>query len=153
YSGNRFDLSGRGSLGFHGFVTLDTQTDVYKYQFLVQSFPMTGMTHREETYRHLGAGDFRFISFHDNTVVFDEVVDNDDPSHPWGTLFPCISKAVESRWEDADDPHFSLGAGTPPSQPEALFPEDRPSGAHITITSTSEYDLQSALQLPLPGPY
>src|SRR6185503_9357719 len=86
YSGNRLDLSGRGALGFHSFVTLDQKTNLFKYQFLAQSFPMTGLTAREETYRWLTAGQFRYLSSHDNTVVFDEVVKSASDTAPWGTL-------------------------------------------------------------------
>lgn len=151
YSGNRLDLSGRGALGFHSFVTFDEQTNLFKYQFLTQSFPMTGLTHREETYRYLGSGSFRFLSSHDNTVVFDEVVKSPTDSAPWGTVYPFISKAIESRWENSDTAQFSLGAAVQSSQSEALFPLDKPDGAHITITAESRFDQQTATQTALPG--
>lgn len=159
YSGNYLDLSGRGSLGFHSFITLDRQTNVLKYQFLTQSFPMTGLVSREQTYRYWEAGGqtkFRLISTHDNTVVFDGVVNT--AGTRFGSLYPFISKAIESRWEDSDTPHFTLPkskpTGTPDPRPEDLFPAARPAGAHITITAQSWFDnqpLTSGPQTTLPG--
>ena len=143
YSGNRLDLSGRGALGFHSFVTLDTQTGLFKYQFLAQSFPMTGLTHREETYRQVTANKFNIISSHDNTVVFDQV-------STYGTLWPFISQAVESRWEDNIGQLITAGSSVS-SDPENLFKATKPAGAHITITAQSTFDGQSAPQLTLPG--
>lgn len=153
YSGARLDLSGRGNLGFHSFVTLDRQTNLFKYQFLTQSFPMTGLTAREETYRYLGGGKFRFISSHDNTVVFDEVVKSPADPTRWGTVWPYISKAVESRWENSTDEHFTLSASGPSSQPEALFPQSKPSGEHIKITAESWFDGETATHATLPGSF
>jgi RHS repeat-associated protein len=162
YSGNRTDLSGRGSLGFHSFVTLDHQTNLFKYQFLTQSFPMTGLTAREQTYRFWESGsgqssavNFRLISSHDNTVVFDEVVNSGGTAY--GTVYPFMSKAVESRWENSNTPHFTLSkAGSATAKPEALFPAARPGGAHITIGAQSWFDNQPLSTSPpttLPGPY
>lgn len=148
YSGNRLDLSGRGGLGFHSFVTLDHQTNLFKYQFLTQSFPMTGLTAREETYRHLGEGKFRAISSHDNTVVFDEVVKSPTVATPWGTVFPFISQAVEYRWENSDTEHFTLSGSGPSSRPELAFREKRPTGHHIKITATSWFDKQNVAGEP-----
>jgi RHS repeat-associated protein len=148
YSGNRLDLSGRGSLGFHAFVTLDRQTNLFKYQFLAQSFPMTGLTHRDETYRwwNDGSDKFRYLSSHDNTVVFDRVSGGN------GTLWPFISKATEYRWEDATTPHFTYSTSNPNSHAEQLFSATRPlSSAHIAITAESKFDNQSAVQTTLPG--
>lgn len=164
YSGNRTDLSGRGPLGFHSFVTLDRQTNLFKYQFLAQSFPMTGLTAREQTYRYWQTGSggsatvsFRAISSHDNTVVFDEVVKSPTDGTAWGTVYPFISQAVESRWEDSSSAHFSWAKGaTPESKPELLFAEARPDGAHITISAQSWFDNQSTSGSPqttIPGGY
>ena len=143
YAGARFDAAGRGFLGFHSFVTLDQKTKLFKYQFLAQSFPMTGLTTREETYRSMGNGQFRCLSSHDNTVVFDEVVRSSSDREPWGTLYPFVSKAVEYRWEDSPTAHFTLTATGSSSMPEALFPSARPSGDHVKITAESWFDLQS----------
>ena len=147
YSGARTDLYGRGFLGFHSFVTLDWKTKIFKYQFLAQSFPMTGLTHRDETYRWLTAGEFRVLSSHDNTVVFDEVVNPANTSQAWGTVFPFISKAVESRWENSDAAHFTVDTTNSGSQAEALFPKMKPSTEpevpHIVITASSWFDLQT----------
>jgi RHS repeat-associated protein len=162
YSGNRTDLSGRGALGFHSFVTLDQQTNLFKYQFLTQSFPMTGLTAREQTYRFWESGsgessavNFRLISSHDNTVVFDEVVNSGGTAY--GTVYPFMAKAIESRWENSNSPHFTFSRGTDASsKPELLFPAARPAGAHITISAQSWFDNQplgSAPQTTLPGPY
>lgn len=144
YSGNRVDLSGRGSLGFHSFVTLDRQTNLFKYQFLAQSFPMTGLSHREETYRYLAANSFDLISSHDNTVVFDKV-----STAGGATLWPFISQAIESRWEDGAG-HLTTGGSSVSSDPENLFPKAKPAGAHITIKATSRFDEQTSPQLALP---
>jgi RHS repeat-associated protein len=159
YSGNRMDLSGRGALGFHSFVTLDHQTNLFKYQFLTQSFPMTGLTAREQTYRFWESGsgqstavNFRLISSHDNTVVFDEVVSSGGTAY--GTVYPFMSKAIESRWEDSSSPHFTFTRGSDTSsKPELLFPAARPAGAHITIGAQSWFDNQSSPQTSLPAPY
>lgn len=145
YSGARTDLSGRGFLGFHSFVTLDHQTNLLKYQFLTQSFPMTGLTHREETYRWLGGTSFNIISSHDNTVVFDKV-----SSGGGATLWPFISKAIEYRWEDGAK-SFTVGGSGASSRPEELFGQTDRSGAHITITAQSLFDDQTGVQLTLPG--
>ncbi len=155
YSGNRTDLSGRGPLGFHSFVTLDRQTNFFKYQFLTQSFPMTGLTKREQTYRYWNEGGqskFRLISSHDNTVVFDEVV-NPANNTAWGTVYPFISRAVESRWEDSEIAHYTFAPSSVTSQPETIFTRANPAGAHITIQSESLFDNQTAVQTTLPGSY
>lgn len=146
YSGNRLDLSGRGSLGFHSFVTLDHQTNLFKYQFLAQSFPMTGLTARDETYRYLGSGGFRLISSHDNTVVFDKVVESASDATAWGTVYPFIAKAVEYRWEDADTAHFTLTPAAASSQPAIVFRQARPDGHHIRVAAESWFDQQTATQ-------
>lgn len=161
YSGNRVDLSGRGSLGFHAFVTLDQQTKLFKYQFLAQSFPMTGLTAREETYRYWegpveGAeangtkAQFRILSSHDNTVVFDEVVKSKDDPTAWGTVWPYISRATEYRWEDSTTAHFTLNLASPSSQPEALFPRTKESGEYIKITAESLFDEETSVHTALP---
>ncbi len=172
YSGNRLDLSGRGSLGFHSFVTLDRQTNLFKYQFLTQSFPMTGLTAREQTYRYWESGgnvNFRTISSHDNTVVFDEVADG---LGGYGTVYPFISSATENRWEDSTVPHYTWnlatqatplaaspepsipGADSHRSSPELLFSSylsNPPPSPYITITAQSLFDGQSAVQTTLPS--
>jgi YD repeat-containing protein len=156
YSGNRLDLSGRGPLGFHSFVTLDHQTSLFKYQFLTQSFPMTGLAMREQTYRfweNSSQTNFRLITSHDNTVVFDEVVKSAANSTAWGTVYPFISKAIESRWEDSTTAHYTLATAASPSQPESIFTRAKPSGEHITITAESRFDNQTATQTTLPGLY
>jgi len=144
YSGNRMDLSGRGALGFHSFVTLDHQTNLFKYQFLAQSFPMTGLTHREETYRYLGGTSFNIISSHDNTVVFDKVATGGG-----ATLWPFISKAIEYRWEDGAKTFTATGG--PSAQAEGLFGVTDRTGSHITITAESRFDNQGSPQLTLPS--
>lgn len=164
YSGNRVDLSGRGSLGFHAFVTLDQQTKLFKYQFLTQSFPMTGLTAREETYRYWeGPGEgaeasvtkaqFRILSSHDNTVVFDEVVKSKDDPTAWGTVWPYISRATEYRWEDSSTAHFMLNLATPSTQPEAIFPRAKQSGEYIRITAESLFDKETAVHTALPDSF
>lgn len=159
YSGNRLDMSGRGPLGFHSFVTLDRQTNLFQYQFLAQSFPMTGLAVREETYRYWTSGNnvnFRMISTHTNTVVFDEVVSSGGSA--WGTVYPFMSEAVEKRWEDGTTAHYSYAlAGSPESKPENLFSSIPTSETpHIAITAQSWFDeqtLTSAPQTTLPGTF
>lgn len=147
YSGYRTDLSGRGSLGFHSFVTLDHQTDLFKYQFLTQSFPTTGLTAREQTYRYLSTSsssvsNFRLLSSHDNRVVFAKIAPASGK-----TLFPFISEAKEYRWEYSDTAHFSTSiSAEPTSAPEFLFSKDLPAGHHVKITATSYFDGQSSSQ-------
>jgi len=156
YSGNRTDLSGRGSLGFHSFVTLDRQTGLFKYQFLAQSFPMTGLTHREETYRNTAPNTFNIISSHDNTVVFDTVVKSPTDATPWGTLWPFISKATEYRWEDDgrnNKKTFTVAAIGSSARPEELFGVSDRGSAHVVVTATSVFDNQSAPLLSVPGGY
>ena len=167
YSGNRLDLSGRGGLGFHSFVTLDRQTNLFKYQFLAQSFPMTGLTAREQTYRYWPDGanvKFRLVNSHDNTVVFDEV-DNGatDLTRRYATVYPFISQAIEYRWEDSNTAHFTYtSAGSPESKSELLFSEKRPgggAGAHppapppVGMSAQSWFDNQTSVQTTLPGSY
>jgi RHS repeat-associated protein len=149
------DLSGRGLLGFHSFVTLDHQTNLFKYQFLTQSYPMTGLAMREQTYRFWKNGsqvNFRLVTSHDNTVVFDEVV-NPSNNIAWGTVYPFISKAIESRWEDASTAHYTLASAASSSQPETIFTRQKPAGAHITISAESKFDNQTDVQITLPGAY
>jgi hypothetical protein len=49
YSGPRHCMAARGDLGFTSFTTFDSSTRMLKYQFLNMSFPMTGLTRREQT--------------------------------------------------------------------------------------------------------
>lgn len=152
YSGNRMDLAGRGSLGFHSFITLDAQTDLLKYQFLAQSFPMTGLAQREQTYRYWPDGAnaaFRLISSHDNTVVFDRV-------SSYTTVYPFVSRATESRWEDSTTAGLTTSIGAASSQSESLFGSYAQIKAtqgtpHITISSESLFDNQTAIQTTLPA--
>jgi RHS repeat-associated protein len=153
YSGNRLDLSGRGGLGFHSFVTLDKATGLFKYQFLTQSFPMTGLMHREQTYRHWASGgneNFRIISSHDNTVVFDEVSNG---GAAYGTVYPFISRAVESRWENGTTANYSFSQAGPESRAEQLFAAQGtlPTGAHIRIVAESKFDAQASVQVGVPS--
>ncbi len=127
YSGNRVDLSGRGPLGFHSFVTLDRQTNLFKYQFLSQSFPMTGLTKREQTFRaenvQVGPhGKITSFSLHpisskDNHVVFDTVRSASGGSLT-GTVYPFMSRSTELRWEDGS---ANLIPVADASDPESLF--------------------------------
>ncbi|MCR6654667.1 MAG: hypothetical protein NVV63_02400 [Opitutus sp.] len=162
YSGNRIDLSGRGSLGFHSFVTWDMETNVLKYQFLTQSFPMTGLTAREQTYRWLstttgttGQVKFRLVSSHDNTVVFDNVVTGPSSTTKFGTVYPFISQAVESRWEDSSTANVTVeNSSSPNSEAEGLFPLALPASHHIRITAKSWFDDQDQSAAPpttIPG--
>jgi hypothetical protein len=154
YSGRRTDLSGRGDLGFHSFVTLDHQTGLFKYQFLEQSFPMTGLTKREQTFRALNWDDLdprdfdlRIISWKDNAVVADLVVDDSD--EPFGTIFPMITASLEHRWEDGTLPHYSYVPANPQtgqfSDPETLFLQGLPAteAPHSSIRAQTWFDDQA----------
>ena len=75
---------------------------------------------------------------------------------PWGTVYPFISKAVESRWEDhLTQAHFGpwTKTGSPESKPELLFTKALPLNPHITVTATSRFDNQTAAQTTIPGGY
>ncbi|WED66575.1 SpvB/TcaC N-terminal domain-containing protein [Synoicihabitans lomoniglobus] len=145
YAGSRLDLAGRGSLGFQSFITIDHQTSLLRYQFLAQSFPMTGLTVREETYRPTGANAFNLLSSHDNTVVFDKVMaDAAGSTGPHGTLYPFISQAIEYRWEDGDKA-FTNTAGS------ELFGVDDRDDAYVVISAASVFDAQGGPQTALAG--
>jgi RHS repeat-associated protein len=73
-------------------------------------------------------------------------------STAYGTVYPFISQAVESRWEDGAG-HLTTVGSSLSSDPENLFVIPRPTGAHITITAQSWFDSQdlgSAPQTTLP---
>jgi RHS repeat-associated protein len=164
YSGNRTDLSGRGPLGFHCFVTLDWQTLLFKYQFLAQSFPMTGLTKREQTYRatpsYSGTTVTGFalqpISAKDNDVVFDSVCL--ESGGDIGTVYSFMSHSKELRWED----NIAEQIDAEVSNPESLFASyntqypSNVSRAHSAIESYVWFDQQDMTTLPatqLPAPY
>ncbi|MCH6257920.1 FG-GAP-like repeat-containing protein [Puniceicoccaceae bacterium K14] len=102
YSGYRLDHSGRGSLGFHSILTYDHQTDLMNYQFFSQSFPMTGLTKREQSFRpsnivtdsngNLTSYSLEPLNVQDNDVTFDEVSNH-------GTLYPFLSHSSKLSWE------------------------------------------------------
>ncbi|MBN1403944.1 MAG: VCBS repeat-containing protein [Opitutales bacterium] len=158
YSGARTDFSGRGFLGFHSFLTLDCQTNLVKYQFLTQAFPMTGLAAREQTYYALAAErdpagrvtslDLGLLSSKDNTVTFDMVKDPVTGTR-WGTLFPFMSYSIEKRFEYSTSPQFPSVCAKKP-----LFGHKLPSGAHSRISAIVWFDEQdfpaSSKKLPPP---
>lgn len=102
YAGNHTDMSGRGTMGFVAFTTLDQQTGFIKYQFLAHSFPMTGLTVQDQTLRAWRKGSHVYLEMvkaTNNTVVFDAVR---DPStgRLTGTVFPFISRVLTSTWDN-----------------------------------------------------
>lgn len=111
YSGGVTDLSGRGFLGYRSFVTWDTETDLLSYQFLTQSFPMTGLVQREQTYRYFETGssptqhNFRIITSIDNDTYFNAVRKEDD-SGVTGSYFPYIARTETLKFEDSSSPHY-----------------------------------------------
>lgn len=152
YSGHRTDLSGRGNLGFHSFVTLDHQTDLFSYQFLSQSFPMTGLVKREQTYRAYNVQetggvvtnfDLLPISSQDNDVTFDEV--NIPGSGLKGTVFPFMSHSQKLSWEDNAANALTIGV----ENPESLFDaynsnyDENEQLAHSRINTYVWFDDQS----------
>jgi len=50
YAGAKVDVSGRGFLGFAGFMVVDQQTGIAEYTGMLQSFPYTGMPSLKERY-------------------------------------------------------------------------------------------------------
>ena len=99
YAGQRLDFSGRGGLGFDAFVTHDRQTNFLKYQFITHSFPMTGLTGREQTlwYWEKGGTTFlKFISSTDHKVLFD-AVRNPFTHELYGTVYSFTAQTVEER--------------------------------------------------------
>jgi len=106
YSGARTDLSGRGFLGYNAFLTMDMQSQLYSYQFLAQSFPMTGLAKREQVYRFIDDSTMRIVSSSDHTVVADEV--KGETGSRLGTLFPMTTVSSAKRWEDDGNAQFSV---------------------------------------------
>jgi YD repeat-containing protein len=100
YSGHRTDIASRGTLGYAAFLTQDHQTGFFKHQQVAQSFPVTGLTVREDTFRHWQEGDtlkFKRIKQKSNLVVFDAV--RDPFTHRLtGSLFPFMASSNEDRW-------------------------------------------------------
>ncbi len=139
YSGGVTDLSGRGFLGYRSFVTWDTETDLLSYQFLTQSFPMTGLVQREQVFRYWESGSndyFRMISTTNNRVFFNAVRTPADTAET-GSYFPFISASKIYKFEDSTVPHYFSDGGssgnaysveldetTQSSQAELLFDED-----------------------------
>lgn len=146
YSGGRTDLSGRGFLGFQSMVTLDRQTNLFKYQFLAQSFPMTGLTVREHTYKatsvicdtggNVTSVSLRLLDSRDNVVRYDEV-QSPATATPWGPLFPYMPYSCESRWEDGAAHYTGI------TNSKTLFGKSIPSGAYSTVGVFTWYDEQS----------
>ncbi|MEM1223390.1 MAG: RHS repeat-associated core domain-containing protein [Verrucomicrobiota bacterium] len=159
YSGARTDLSGRGNLGFHSFVTFDHQTNLLNYQFLSQSFPTTGLVKREQTYRADGVVydvdgnvtslDLQPITSQDNDVVFDEVLEAPGGDLT-GSVFPFMSHSRELRWEFSIPNPLTLEA----DDPESLFTEynneytANRALAHSEIETYVWFDEQDTVSLP-----
>ncbi|MDX2188017.1 MAG: RHS repeat-associated core domain-containing protein [Opitutaceae bacterium] len=131
YAGYRVDMSGRGALGYQAFVTRDVQNGVLKYQFLTQSFPMTGMTAREQTFKELSASQLRLVKSQTNSIVFDRVVVD---GSTYGTVYPFVVKSTENRWEYTPTAHYNL------VDPTTLYTKSLPSNAYVTVTSRSWFD-------------
>ena len=154
YSGSRLDLSGRGFLGFHSFITLDKETDLFSYQFVTQSFPMTGLVQREQVYRHWASGSnhyFRLLNSTDNDVFFD-AVRKPASQVKTGSYFPFIGKSETLKFEDSNSAHYT-SAGLPSGHPEQLFAMNPGSlGGHYSkVSMQTWYDGQtkgSAHHLP-----
>ncbi len=166
YSGNRVDLSGRGDLGFQSFVTFDHQTDLLAYQFLSQSYPMTGLANREQTYRAInvekGVGgnvssfDLLPISSQDNDVIFDEV---DIPGiGRQGTVYPFMSHSAKLSWEYKASNPLAINVENPSSlfdQYNQLYPSNNIL-AHSRLHTYVWFDDQNQNTLPstqLPSGY
>ncbi|MDQ8201193.1 RHS repeat-associated core domain-containing protein [Pelagicoccus enzymogenes] len=152
YSGARTDLSGRGDLGFHSFVTFDTKTNLLSYQFLTQSFPMTGLVKREQTLRRGSGSSLRQLGWTDHTVVFDEVRDPGDASVQYGTLFPMNTKSVVRKWEDSDSSNVSAD----PNDPEAIWdlsPANVSGDPYFAVETQVLYDTHTSVKTSLPTGY
>ncbi len=148
YSGARTDLAGRGFLGFHSFVTLDTETDLFSYQFLTQSFPMTGLVKREQTLRRINGNSLRQLGWTDNTVVFDEV-ESETGSQQYGTLFPMVTQSSARKWEDSNESNVTAD----PNDGEAVWDLSAPSGAYVTVDTEVLFDKQTTVATALPPGY
>ncbi|MDQ8203358.1 RHS repeat-associated core domain-containing protein [Pelagicoccus sp. SDUM812003] len=124
YAGGRTDLSGRGFLGYQAFGTLDYNTGFLSYQFVAQSFPMTGLVRREEVYAVDRSGSsryFRYMSQTINEVTCDEVVDASGAR--LGTLYPMINTSRVRKWE---------------------FSEVSSSSKDFTVSSDKPWEVQTA---------
>jgi hypothetical protein len=152
YAGNRLDLSGRGGLGFCAFTTFDHLTGFYKYQFLAQSFPMTGLTVREETYRAWPKGgkmSAKIVSSTDNAVLFD-LVRNPFNQALYGTLHPFTARSAEYRWPNDDKAYWTLPGPGEPWQPGAkpLLPVAHAADVTGVTTTHRWYDEQKVSRSP-----
>lgn len=102
YSGQRTDLSARGSLGFASFTTIDRQSGFLSFQQVIQSFPMTGLVTQEEVYLTREEGKkihLKLVGIDRNSVLFDAVVDPYLKRY-YATIYPYTSSSVELDWLD-----------------------------------------------------
>jgi hypothetical protein len=155
YSGNRNDLSGRGPLGFASFVTIDRQTRFLKYQHLAQSYPLTGLTTREETHWYWmqdGKTLFKRSAAENHAVVCDFVV---DPLtlEPYGTVLAFVSQDSEMRWRADLEPDASV-RGSDFNGLEGVTRLFAPSTLPtVTNTTTSTWRDRQDTQQPPPMSY
>ncbi len=116
YGALRLDFAGRGGLGFGCFTTLDQQTGFVKFQFLEHSFPMTGLTAREQTYwfwQRDGQICIEEIKSEDYANSFDAVVDPAS-GRLFGTLHPYLVRTIETRWRTDEKADFTYPAAASP---------------------------------------
>ncbi|MBC2605480.1 FG-GAP repeat domain-containing protein [Pelagicoccus albus] len=112
FSAWRSDFSGRGSLGFGSFTTIDRHTGFLSYQFVTQSYPVTGLVTREEVYRTWKQGkDYRIkvVSTENHSCVFDAVTSEFENKY-YGTLYPHQSQTIENEWVNDLNYHYSMPA-------------------------------------------
>lgn len=141
YSGARTDLSGRGFLGYHSFVTHDVKNELFSYQFLTQSFPMTGLSKREQTFRQTDAASnptrLRLLDWTEHSVTCDEVGDG---SSGYGTMMPMTTQSVGRKWEDS--PLYNVTVDPGDGEAVYAFGDTLSDSPHTTITTEVWFDSQ-----------
>ncbi len=150
WGARRIDLSARGLLGFGSMITFDRQTGFFKFQHLSQSFPMTGLSVRERTYKsQLRDGYYRIelITMKDIEVVFDAVADPVSGAL-YGTLYPFVASEVESRWASGSNTPTFLPTDDSLDQMSAhlLFPSPVLPRLSAPVTTQYWYDEQNLTQ-------
>ncbi|GAB5561308.1 MAG: hypothetical protein SynsKO_29550 [Synoicihabitans sp.] len=152
YAANRIDFSGRGTLGFGAFMTLDRTTGFFKYQQLEHAFPLTGMESREETYRSWLSDDKAFVKLLESTDyanVFDLVRDPFSDKL-FGTLFSQTARETISEWLYNRTPTYELQRDLLDSSltSRAWLPQTPPRKPEIINITSYWFDKQSQRDPP-----
>ncbi len=147
YTGRRSDFSGRGSLGFSAFTTIDRYTGFLSYQHLIQSYPTTGLTLREEVYRTWeDRGSFRVkvVGVEDYASLYDAVTSLENKTY-YGTVFPFKSQLIETDWQNDLNFHYTINSDRLDDwSGAALFiPDEFPSDSSYTRVQNFWHDDQN----------